>query len=504
MPSCHVSPRPMRAACSSAQTGVPGRPERDIEGAARVPAVVVGAGRGAVGECLGGDEVAPADLRGIDPELGRQHVQGALQQERCLRPARSPVGAHRGGGGHDRDRVEIDPGDPVRARGHEAGQRGQGRGLAGVRADVLDHEDPEPAYPPVPGGAQLDVLHLPAAVRHRDHVLGSRLRPADRASQVAGEPGDHDVLGVRRDLPAEPAAHRRGADAHLGRVQPQHLGDDAAGVVGRLHRGPQRHRWLAGGRAGDGESAIGLHRHRRHPLVDEPCPHGDLGALERAAIGGHIVDADREVGAVGLEQDRRVGLQRRLGIDHRGERLVVDGDGVGGVHGLRPGLRHHHRHRLADETDPADGEQRPGEHLGTVFDRGHAQPAHVPGGEHAGDTRHRAGVVRIDRPDERVCHRGPDEHPVQRPLAGDIVQVPGRPGEQRAILAAEHGAAQDLPERGLLQQVRSVGGHACRQLDPRMPSGISSPWASIRSSHMAITCWVVSVAAVFGSSSAAW
>ena len=207
---------------------------------------------------------------------------------------------------------------------------------------------------------------------------------------------------------------------------------------------------------------------------------------------------------MGLEQDRRVGLQRRLGIDHRGERLVIDGDGVRGVHGLRPRLRHHHRHRLADETDPADGEQRPGEHLGTVFDRGHAQPAHVPGGEHADDTGHRAGVVRIDRLDERVCHRGPDEHPVQRPLAGDIVQVPGRPGEQRAILAAEHGAAQNLPERGLLQQVRSVGGHACGQLDPRMPSGISSPWASIRSSHMATICWVVSVAAVFGSSSAAW
>ena len=120
------------------------------------------------------------------------------------------------------------------------------------------------------------------------------------------------------------------------------------------------------------------------------------------------------------------------------------------------------------------------------------------------DTGHRAGAVRIDRPDERVRHRGPDEHPVQRPLAGDIVQVSGRPGEQRAILAAEHGTAQDLPERRLLQQVRSVGGHACGQLEPRMPSGISSPWASIRSSHMATTCWVVSVAAVFGSSSAAW
>ena len=211
---------------------------------------------------------------------------------------------------------------------------------------------------------------------------------------------------------------------------------------------------------------------------------------------------------MGLEQDRRVRLQRRLGIDHRRERLVIDGDRVRGVHGLRPGLRHHHGHRLADEPDPVDGEQRPGEHLGSVFNGGQAQPAHVPGDEHTDDTGHRTGLGRIDRPDERVSYGGPDEHPVQRPLAGDIVQVPGRSGEQRAILAAEHGAAQHPPGCGHLQQVRSVGGHACVcgpvQLSLRMPSGISAPWASIRSSHIATICWVVSVAAVFGSTSAAW
>ncbi len=40
---------------------------------------------------------------------------------------------------------------------------------------------------------------------------------------------------------------------------------------------------------------------------------------------------------------------------------------------------------------------------------------------------------------------GPDEHPVKRAVARDIVQVTGRSGEQRAILAAEHGAAQNPP-----------------------------------------------------------
>jgi hypothetical protein len=59
---------------------------------------------------------------------------------------------------------------------------------------------------------------------------------------MLGEPRDHDVFGVCRDLPAESAAHRRGADAYLGGVQAENLGDDAARVVRRLHRGPQRDR----------------------------------------------------------------------------------------------------------------------------------------------------------------------------------------------------------------------------------------------------------------------
>src|SRR5262249_18311124 len=127
--------------------------------------------------------------------------------------------------------------------------------------------------------------------------------------------------------------------------------------------------------------------------------------------------------------------------------------------------------------------------------------------EHADDAGHCTGCVYICRSDEGVRYWGSDEHSVKRPLAGDIIQVPGRSGEQRAILAAEHGASEDPPWDGHLEQVKSLGGHACVcgliQLYPRMPAGNSCPWASIRSSHIETICSVVSVAAVFGSSSAA-
>src|SRR6516225_5398685 len=51
-----------------AQFGVSGRTECDIKGKRRVPAVVDGTRWGAVGECLRGDEIAPPDLSGVDPE----------------------------------------------------------------------------------------------------------------------------------------------------------------------------------------------------------------------------------------------------------------------------------------------------------------------------------------------------------------------------------------------------------------------------------------------------
>src|SRR5262249_21604341 len=102
--------------------------------------------------------------------------------------------------------MEVDAGEAVRAGGHEAGERWQRRGLASVRPDVLDDEDAKAEQLTVQGGAQLNMLYLSAAVRHRDHVLASRLRPANCTAQMPGEPGDHDVFGVRRDLPAEPAA----------------------------------------------------------------------------------------------------------------------------------------------------------------------------------------------------------------------------------------------------------------------------------------------------------
>ena len=51
--------------------------------------------------------------------------------------------------------------------------------------------------------------------------------------------------------------------------------------------------------------------------------------------------------------------QRGLGVDHGGQRLVVDEHGLGGVLGLGDRLGHDGHDRLADEADLAVGQRRP-------------------------------------------------------------------------------------------------------------------------------------------------
>ena len=70
----------------------------------------------------------------------------------------------------------------------------------------------------IAGGPQLDVLYLPAAMRHRDHVLGAGFDPLHRPAELSGRCGHDDELGSRAGLRAEPAAH---------------VADDHADVSGR-------------------------------------------------------------------------------------------------------------------------------------------------------------------------------------------------------------------------------------------------------------------------------
>jgi hypothetical protein len=90
---------------------------------------------------------------------------------------------------------------------------------------------------------------------------------------------------------------------------------------------------------------------------------------------------------------RRAGFERRARVDHRGERVIFDGDELGGVLRGNRAVGDNHRHRLADMHDPLGCERRavrhdqslaaaPGERRMAADT---AEPLHIFRGEHADD-----------------------------------------------------------------------------------------------------------------------
>jgi hypothetical protein len=113
--------------------------------------------------------------------------------------------------------------------------------------------------------------------------------------------------------------------------------------------------------------AARLHRGDRDALIGHRNAGDEFGGLEHRidlariglGIGGKPGPVDGQV-ARRLRPDlRRAGDERGAGVGYPRQRLVVDGDELGGV--LRRGgaLADDHRHRLTDMHDPRRGECRP-------------------------------------------------------------------------------------------------------------------------------------------------
>ena len=195
----------------------------------------------------------------------------------------------------------------------------------------------------------------------------------------------------------------------------------------------------------------------------------------------------------------RVGADRgggeradRAADDLEGERVALGLDDLGGGLGqpeAAPGVR------------VADGVAARGERRGRAVRPGPAvrpgRVAALPGvGDREAEQAHAA--------------RQPGRVPAQ-PGGGDRRAVPGDARDaQRAVV---HGRRDGGGVRGWAGDPGGERGerehHRGRQGQPglhelRKAGGSRSRWAAKRSSHMATTCAVVSVAAVFGSSRAAW
>ena len=112
--------------------------QRQVQRAFVVARVVGAEGRRRVRK-LTPDQVAAAQLGGIDAQLSRKHVHRALDHRDRLWPAGSAIRGHHRGVGEDALRAELDLRDLVDARGQHRRQHELGGREPGVRSSVRDH-----------------------------------------------------------------------------------------------------------------------------------------------------------------------------------------------------------------------------------------------------------------------------------------------------------------------------------------------------------------------------
>ena len=384
--------------------------------------------------------VHPADVDGVDPQLGRRLVEERLHRAGDLVLARPALRPPRGRVGEHRDRAE--------AHGEGRVHDGNGARRAAVVAEpavgtVFLHDEQvrrrDPAVIPEP---QADASLEPCP-RRPDRVF---LRPADpHHDRAAGLPGHvrrdrHDRVGTA--LGAEPAPAEL---AHVDQVG--HRNPDVAGQ-------PAQHRALALAGSEDMALAILPVRHRRtgfHRVMRGAGGHEGLvehqsGVAEtgfEVPVGPLVVDfAHRQLalrrrgevrfGPLDLLDPRtalrRVAVLARVGaagaqalqrIQDEGQRLEVQLDLLDRVV----------RGRLVHRRERRDGLAHEVRRVGEDGVARRVDPGHVVGGEDGDHPLHGERFPSIDRAHPRVRHRTRDEAAEEHAVGAEVLRVPGSSGD---------------------------------------------------------------------------
>src|SRR5262249_46519024 len=94
----------------------------------------------------------------------------------------------------------VDPRDAVGAGEHLAREVGKKGAQARIGPSVRLNPYTQPDQLTTAKSAQLKLLHLAAALSHRQETLRPALHPADRPCQPLGEGGHDHLLGIDRQL----------------------------------------------------------------------------------------------------------------------------------------------------------------------------------------------------------------------------------------------------------------------------------------------------------------
>ncbi len=208
-------------------------------------------------------------------------------------------------------------------------------------------------------------MHLRPLVRAGDEVLAPVLGELHRPQQLPGRPRHQHLLRPRvLDLHAEAAADVRGDHVDVGQRQVELGRDGGAHAGGGLGRGPQAHAaGLRSQRASTPRPSIGVERTAR--CAGRAPARAARRRWPRRYRRALAPSSPRRCRA--RRDARGARLSGRVDADHGGQRLVADGDQLGGILGdVAIGGDDHH-HGLADVVDlvlrqrvrrPAAGQRR--------------------------------------------------------------------------------------------------------------------------------------------------
>ena len=422
--------------------------------------------RGAVRELVVGKEVDAADLGGVDAEVGgRGRDHPLLEEHRLGHPERAPVG-HAAGRlvrvvalrGHVPDRHVVAGERRVQQPDLELARLGVGEERALVGVGVHPHGED------LAVGAQRHLgveVHVAAEPR-RGQVAGLVLDPLHRLADQDRGQDRRDVAGVDRHLVAEPAADVRRHDPDHVLGQLRHERDGRPDDVRRLRRHVDGE--LSGARVVVGDRAAALDRRRVAARVVQLQRGHDVGLRERPLGGRGVADLPPVAGVVGLAflvvaDDRRVGRGRLLGVDDRGQRLVLDVDRLAPVLGDVRVVGDDDAHLLALEAHLVGGQHR----LGVVGQRRHPREValgHHLAGEHQPDAGDLPGLRRVDGLDAGVRQRAAQDLHVQHAGQVDVVDVVAAAAHEPGVLDPAAARAQttdlDFVERGHAVSPRSL------------------------------------------------
>ena len=211
-----------------------------------------------------------------------------------------------------------------------------------IRAAVTDVAPLEGEETAVGCGRQRELANDLLCVAACGKRLVAILHPLDRRADPPRQLRDDRLLDEQLHLEAEAAADGRADHAHACVGQPELRREHAAHEERHLRRGPHGERAL--GRVPVGDHPAALERRRVRASEVEAL------AEDVRSVGKCRIDVTRlelDVGEVVVAelvvQHGRAGCERRLRVEHRGQRLVLDVDQLGRILGDRARARRQRR-----------------------------------------------------------------------------------------------------------------------------------------------------------------